>query len=128
EPVRHRTCRRWPATSPISPAPSAPHWKAAPSTFCWSGCAVRSRAIRPSSICQPTVRAASSPTDAARQGLVEFRLGSPAGEVLGVLQADQDACAIRDVRGIHSLYICFPEGLSNAMMDYFLFENAPQGR
>ena len=63
----------------------------------------------------------------ARQGIVEFRLGSPAGEAIGVLQADHDTCSIRDVRGIHSLYVCFPQGL-NAMMDYFLFENTQQGR
>ncbi|MCY2924167.1 MAG: right-handed parallel beta-helix repeat-containing protein [Planctomycetota bacterium] len=70
----------------------------------------------------------SSTAGPARQGIVEFRLGLPAGEAIGVLQADQDACPIRDVRGIHCLYVCFPEGLRNAMMDYFLFENTPQGR
>jgi hypothetical protein len=66
----------------------------------------------------------SSPGDQASQGTVEFRLGSPSGETIGVLHANQDACSVRDVRGVHALYACFPEGL-NGMMDYFLFENTP---
>lgn len=56
---------------------------------------------------------------AANSGtLVELRLDSPEGRLIGKLDAGQRVCPVESVRGVHNLYMVFPAG-GVRMVDWF---------
>ena len=55
---------------------------------------------------------------AADGSLVELRLGSPEGELIGAVPAGQSECPIKPVTGIHNLYLVFP-GKTCKDVDWF---------
>jgi hypothetical protein len=50
--------------------------------------------------------------------LVELRIGSPEGRLIGKLDAGQRVCAVERVSGVHNIYLVFPAG-GVRMVDWF---------
>lgn len=58
---------------------------------------------------------------ASGDNLVELRIGSPEGEVIGKLAAGQSTCAVANAAGVGDLYLVFPAG-GVGSVDWFRFE------
>jgi hypothetical protein len=56
-----------------------------------------------------------------QDAIIELRLDSPEGELIGNLSPGQSECAIKSTAGVHDLYLVFPGGQVNSV-DWFRFE------
>ena len=54
-------------------------------------------------------------------GIIELRLNSPAGQLIGALNPGETACPIAKVTGIQNLYLVF-SGNTVRLLDWFQFE------
>jgi hypothetical protein len=56
-------------------------------------------------------------------GLIELRLDSPQGELIGKLASGKTTCGSASVKGIHNIFLVFPAGAVKSV-DWFRFEAA----
>jgi hypothetical protein len=57
--------------------------------------------------------------------LVELRLDSPTGQVIGELKSGDTECPIKPTTGIHNLFLVFPGNQVQAV-DWFTFTTSEQ--
>ncbi len=55
-----------------------------------------------------------------KDAIIELRLDSPDGKLVGRLPPGQSECHVKETAGIHDLYLVFPSGEANAV-DWFRF-------
>ncbi len=54
-------------------------------------------------------------------GVIELRLDSPEGQMIGTFGANQSSCELSSVQGVHNIYLVFPVGGVKAV-DFLKFE------
>ena len=55
------------------------------------------------------------------KAFAELHLDAPDGQRIGTLMAGQKTCPVQKVRGIHNLFLVFPDS-SDRLLDWFRFQ------